>query len=217
MNRPPRAPPEGPASPADESALIERLRAGDRAAFADVIDRHGGALLRFARTFLKNEALAEEVVQDTWLASLDGLDGFEARSSLRTWLFTVLANKARNRAVREGRIVPWSAVGGSEDGPAVDPDRFQADGQWKEAPGRWTEENPERLALGAETRAAIEVAIATLPELQRSVIILRDVDGLEAEEICRLLEISLTNQRVLLHRARTRVRHALEAHLTGSR
>jgi RNA polymerase sigma-70 factor (ECF subfamily) len=202
--------------PADESALVERLRAGDRAAFADLLDRHGGPLLRLARSFLKSEALAEEVVQDTWLACLDGLDGFEARSSLRTWLFTILANKARNRAVLEGRVVPWSAVGGDgEDGPAVDPDHFQADGQWKEAPGRWTEEDPERLALGAETRAAIEAAIAAIPQLQRSVITLRDVEGLEADEICKLLQITLTNQRVLLHRARTRVRQALEDHLAG--
>jgi len=214
----PRSSPEGPAPPADESALVERLRAGDRAAFADVIDRHGGPLLRLARSFLKNEAVAEEVVQDTWLAALDGLDGFEARSSLRTWLFTILANKARNRAVREGRSVPWSALAGDlEDGPAVDPERFQSDGHWKEAPGGWTEEDPERLALGAETRTAIEAAIASLPTLQRSVITLRDVEGLEAEEICRLLAITLTNQRVLLHRARTRVRQALEAHLAGTR
>jgi len=218
MNRLPRAPPEGPVPPADESALVERLRAGDRAAFADLIDRHGGALLRLARTFLKNEAVAEEVVQDTWLAALDGLDGFEARSSLRTWLFTILANKARTRAVREGRSVPWSALSGDgEDGPAVDPELFQADGHWNEAPGRWAEEDPERLALGAETRAAIERAIASLPELQRSVITLRDAEGLEAEEICRLLAITLTNQRVLLHRARTRVRQALEIHLIGTR
>jgi RNA polymerase sigma-70 factor (ECF subfamily) len=118
--------------------------------------------------------------------------------------------------VCEGRSVPWSTLGVGEDSPAVDPDRFEADGHWKEAPGRWTEENPERLALGAETGAAIEAAIASLPDLQRSVITLRDVDGLEAGEICRLLEITLTNQRVLLHRARTRVRQALEAHLTGS-
>jgi RNA polymerase sigma-70 factor (ECF subfamily) len=218
MSRLPRAPSEGPTPSADESALVERLRAGDRAAFAAVIDRHGGPLLRLARSLLKSDALAEEVVQDTWLAALDGLEGFEARSSLRTWLFTILANKARNRAVREGRNVPWSALGGDgDDGPAVDPERFQADGQWKVAPGQWTEENPERLALGAETRAAIEAAIASLPGLQRSVITLRDVEDLPAEEICKLLEITLTNQRVLLHRARTRVRQALETHLTGTR
>jgi len=218
MNRLPRAPPEVPVSPADESALVERLRAGDRAAFADLIDRHGGALLRLASSLLKNTAVAEEVVQDTWLAALHGLDGFEARSSLRTWLFTILANRARNRAVREARSVPWSALeSGEQDGPAVDPDRFQADGQWKEAPGRWTEADPERLALGAETGAAIEAAIASLPVLQRSVLTLRDVEGLEADEICRLLAITLTNQRVLLHRARSRVRQALEAHLTGAR
>jgi RNA polymerase sigma-70 factor (ECF subfamily) len=203
--------------PADESALVERLRAGDRAAFADLLDRHGGPLLRLARSFLKSEALAEEVVQDTWLACLDGLDGFEARSSLRTWLFTILANKARNRSAREGRSVPWSALGDHGEGAStVDQERFQADGQWREAPGRWTEEDPERLALGAETRAAIESAIAALPALQRSVITLRDVEGLEAEEICKLLEITLMNQRVLLHRARVRVRRALETHLAGA-
>jgi RNA polymerase sigma-70 factor, ECF subfamily len=218
MSRLPRAPPEGPAPPAEETALVERLRAGDRAAFAEVIDRHGGALLRLARSFLKNDAVAEEVVQDTWLAALDGLDGFEARSSLRTWLFTILANKARNRAVREARSVPWTALDSDDqDGPAVDPERFQADGHWREVPGPWTEENPERLAQGAETRTAIEAAIASLPQLQRSVITLRDVEGLEAEEICRLLAITLTNQRVLLHRARTRVRQVLETHLTGTR
>jgi RNA polymerase sigma-70 factor (ECF subfamily) len=218
MSRLPRAPPEDPAPPADEPALVERLRAGDRAAFADVIDRHGGSLLRLARSFLRNDAVAEEVVQDTWLAALDGLDGFEARSSLRTWLFTILANKARNRAVRESRSVPWSALDGDgEDGPSVDPERFRADGHWKDVPGHWTEENPERLAQGAETRTAIEAAIASLPQLQRSVITLRDVEGLEAEEICRLLAITLTNQRVLLHRARTRVRQALETHLAGTR
>jgi len=218
MSRPLRAPPEGPAPTSDESALVERLRAGDRAAFANLIDRHGGALLRLARSFLKNDAVAEEVVQDTWLAALDGLDDFEARSSLRTWLFTILANKARNRAVREGRSVPWSALGGDgEESPAVDPDSFHADGHWKEAPGRWTEDDPERLALGAETRAAIEAAIASLPQLQRSVITLRDIEGFDAEEICRLLTVTLTNQRVLLHRARTRVRQALETHLAGTR
>jgi RNA polymerase sigma-70 factor (ECF subfamily) len=218
MNRLLRAPPDGPVPPADESALIERLQAGDRAAFADVLDRHGGPLLRLARSFLKSEAVAEEVVQDTWLAALHGLDGFEARSSLRTWLFTILANKARSRAVSEARSVPWSALDGhGEDGPAVDPECFQSDGHWKEAPGHWTDENPERLAQGAETRAAIEAAIASLPPLQRSVITLRDVEGLEAGEICRLLEITLTNQRVVLHRARIRVRQALETHLAGTR
>jgi RNA polymerase sigma-70 factor, ECF subfamily len=218
MSRLPRGPPEGPAPPADEPDLVERLRAGDRAAFADAIDRHAGALLRLARSFLTSEAVAEEVVQDTWLAALDGLDGFEGRSSLRTWLFTILANKARNRAVREARSVPWSALDGDEqDGPAVDPERFQADGHWKEVPGPWTEEDPERLAQGAETRTAIEAAIASLPRLQRSVITLRDVEGLGAEEICALLAITLTNQRVLLHRARSRVRQALESHLAGRR
>jgi RNA polymerase sigma-70 factor (ECF subfamily) len=214
LERPPRA--SAPAE--DESALVARLRAGDRDAFATLIGRHGGPLLRFASSILRERSAAEEVVQETWLAALDGLDAFEERASLRTWLFRILANKARTRAVREGRSVPWPALGGGgEDGPAVDPDRFDPDGRWKAGPGRWTEEDPERLALGAETRAAIEAAIASLPEPQRAVITLRDAEGLEAGEICRLLGVTLSNQRVLLHRARARVRQALESYLAGAR
>lgn len=214
----PRSPSDGSAPGADESALVERLRAGDRAAFADLVGRHGGALLRLATTFLKDRSVAEEVVQDAWLAALDGLDAFEARSSLRTWLFSILANKARNRLVREGRSVPWSALGGDDDGgPAVDPDRFHVDGHWNEPPARWTEEDPERLASRAETRAAIERAIAGLPEAQRAVITLRDVEGLETGEICNLLGLTVTNQRVLLHRARTRLRQSLAKFMAGAR
>jgi len=217
MTPPHRAPPASPAPVADEPALVERLRAGDRAAFAELVARHGGALLRLAATFLKDRSAAEEVVQDTWLAALDGLGGFEGRSSLRTWLFSILANRARTRAVREGRSVPWSALGaGGEGGPAVDPARFHADGHWLETHARWTEEDPERLASGAQTRAAIERAIAALPEGQRAVITLRDVEGLEAEEICNLLGLTVTNQRVLLHRARTRLRDALAELMDGT-
>jgi RNA polymerase sigma-70 factor (ECF subfamily) len=218
MSLSPRTSPAGPSPDGDEAVLVERLRAGDQAAFSELVRRHGGALLRLARTFVKDRSVAEEVVQDAWLAALDGLEGFEGRSSLRTWLFSILANKARNRAVREGRSVPWSALGGhGEDVPVVDPGRFQADGHWKEPPGRWAEEDPERLALGAETRAAIERAIAALPETQRAVVTLRDVEGLEADEICNLLGLTLTNQRVLLHRARTRLRRALEEFMAGAR
>jgi RNA polymerase sigma-70 factor (ECF subfamily) len=209
----------GPAPCADESALVGRLKAGDRAAFAELVGRHGGALLRLATTFVKERSVAEEVVQDAWLAALDGLDAFEARSSLRTWLFSILANKARNRAVREGRSLPFSALGapGGDGEAAVDPARFQADGHWLEATAAWSVEDPERLAGGAETRAAIERAIAALPEAQRAVVTLRDVEGLEAEEICNLLGLTLTNQRVLLHRARTRLRQALAEFMDGAR
>jgi RNA polymerase sigma-70 factor, ECF subfamily len=207
-----RRPPQAADVSPDEPRLLERLRAGDRAAFATLVDLHGGALLRLATALLRDRSVAEEVVQDAWLAALDGLGGFEGRSSLRTWLFHVLANKARTRQAREGRSVPFSALAGPEGGDEADPgpDRFDRGGMWKEPPGHWNEENPERLAQGAQTRAAIERAIAALPQAQRAVITLRDVEGLEAEEICALLGVTLANQRVLLHRARSKVRAALE-------
>lgn len=204
---------------ADEPGLIDRLRAGDRAAFASLVARHGGALLRLATAFVKDRSLAEEVVQDTWLAALGSIDGFEGRAALRTWLFHIVANKARTRLTREGRSVPFSALAGPDeaDDPAVSPDRFDQRGMWKEPPGRWSEENPERLAQGVETRAAIERAIAALPEAQRAVITLRDIEGLETEEICNLLGIAVSNQRVLLHRARSKVRQSLEKFMAGAR
>lgn len=204
---------------ADEAELLARLRAGDRAAFASLVTRHGGPLLRLATAFLKDRSMAEEVVQDTWVAVLDNLDGFEGRASLRTWLFHIVANKARTRLGRESRSVPFSAFADPEEGedPSVSPDRFDARGHWRLPPARWSEEDPERLAHGRETRAAIEQAIAALPEAQRAVITLRDVEGLETEEICNLLGVTVSNQRVLLHRARSRVRQALEKFMTGAR
>ncbi len=213
------APSAAPLSRADEEALLVRLRAGDRAAFAALVQRHGGAMLRFARFFTKSSSLSEDLVQETWLAALEGLDGFEGRSSLRTWLFRILANRARTRIARDRRSVPFSSLAQPDEGAkrAVDPDRFDKAGAWEDPPGTWSEENPERLAQGSETRAAIEAAIAELPEAQRAVITLRDIEGLDADEICNLLAITVTNQRVLLHRARARVRQALERHLGGAR
>jgi RNA polymerase sigma-70 factor (ECF subfamily) len=214
MSPPPAA---APPAPTHRQRALDRLRAGESAAFTELVGRHGGALLRLATTFLKDRSVAEEVVQDTWLAALDGLDAFEGRSSLRTWLFSILANRARTRAVREGRSVPWSSLEGETDGPAVDPSRFHADGHWIEAQRRWSEEDPERLVAGAQTRATIERAIAALPPAQRAVVVLRDVEGLETEEICNLLGLSVTNQRVLLHRARARLREGLAEYLGGAR
>jgi RNA polymerase sigma-70 factor, ECF subfamily len=204
------------ATPAEERALLERLRGGDRAAFGALVALHGGALLRLASGIVRNQAIAEEVVQDAWMAALDGLGSFEGRSSLRTWLFHIVANKARTRVVREGRSVPFSAVA-SEADPAVDPARFDQRGMWKAPPSAWSEENPERLAQDVQTRAQLEQAIAALPEAQRAVITLRDIEGLEADEICNLLGVTLSNQRVLLHRARAKVRQALEQYLAGER
>jgi RNA polymerase sigma-70 factor (ECF subfamily) len=207
-------PPEPPQAGEGEAGLVARLRAGDRAAFAALVQRNAGSLLRVARSLARDPAAAEELVQETWLAVLTGLDGFEGRSSLRTWLFRILVNKARTRFVRDGRAVPFSALASPGD-DAAGPGRFDADDAWNDPPSRWSEENPERLVLAAETRAAIEACIAELPENQRAVITLRDVEGLEAEEICNLLAISVTNQRVLLHRARAKVRQALERRLGG--
>jgi len=215
----PTRPANTEASAPGERDLVRRLRGGDRNAFATLVDRHGGALLRFAITFVRDRSIAEEVVQDTWVSALDHLEGFEGRSTLRTWLFHIAANKARTRLSREGRSSPFSSLGGGDgtDEPAVSPDRFDQGGMWKEPPGPWSEENPERLAQGAQTRAAIEQAIADLPELQRTVITLRDVEELETEEICNLLGITVSNQRVLLHRARAKVRLALEKYMAGAR
>ena len=207
-----------PLPPQDEPELVQRLKSGDRQAFAALVALHGGALLRLATSFVKDRSLAQEIIQDTWLAALDGIDGFEGRSALRTWLFHIAANKARSRLSREGRSVPFSSLSiPDEEDAGVSADRFDGRGMWKEPPGPWTEENPERLAQGAQTRAVIEQAIAQLPDAQRTVITLRDVEELDAEEICRLLGITLTNQRVLLHRARTKVRVALETYMAGAR
>jgi RNA polymerase sigma-70 factor (ECF subfamily) len=206
-------------SPDDtDGALLERMRRGDRAAFAAIVDRHAGSLLRVARALLRDAAAAEEVVQETWMALLTGLAGFEGRSSLRTWLFGVLVNKARTRFRRDRRTVPFSAlVHGEGDASAVEPERFASDDAWLVPPGGWSTTDPEQLAVGAETRAAIEAAIKELPEAQRAVLTLRDVEGLETEEICNLLGVTVTNQRVLLHRARARVREALARRLGRER
>lgn len=200
----------------DDAALVRRVQGGDRAAFAGLVRRHGGALLRFTRLFVREESVAEEVVQETWMAVLEGLDGFEGRASFKTWLYRILANRARTRAVREGRSVPFSAlVEADGDEQGVRPERFDAAGRWRDPPVGWTDETPERLALDAETRGVMAAAVAALPPAQRAVLVLRDEDGLETAEICNLLGVTVTNQRVLLHRARTRVRQALEAHVRG--
>ncbi len=203
----------------EEQALLGRLRGGDRTAFTALVSAHGGALLRLATAFVKDRSLAEEVVQDAWLAALEHLEDFEGRAALRTWLFHIVANKARTRLTREGRSVPFSALGNPSDSdePAVSPDRFDQRGMWKDPPGPWSEENPERLAQGSQTREAIERAVADLPEAQRAVITLRDIEGLETGEICNLLGVTMSNQRVLLHRARSKVRQALEKYMAGTR
>jgi RNA polymerase sigma-70 factor (ECF subfamily) len=197
----------------DDDVLLARLRAGDEDAFAAFVAEHDGALRRLARTFVRTDAAVDDVVQDTWLGVIRGLDGFEGRSSLRTWLFRILVNRARSRAVSDARSVPFSALE-TQAGPAVEPAAFGSDGRWSSAPPR-LDADPETGLLAAELRERLLDAVDALGSDQRAVITLRDLVGCSADEVCDLLEISDGNQRVLLHRARTQVR-ALLSPLVGA-
>jgi RNA polymerase sigma-70 factor, ECF subfamily len=202
---------------AEEQRLIERLRAHDEEAFMELIDRYGASLLRVALLFVPTRAIAEEVVQETWLGVFSGIDRFEGRSSLKTWLFRILTNRAKTRGVREARSIPFSSLAAAElgdDEPSVDPDRFLAGGQWASAPQAWGA-LPEQRLLGAETRQVIADAIDMLPPVQRAVISLRDVEGWGSDEVSAALDLSDGNQRVLLHRARSKVRAALDEYLAA--
>lgn len=194
---------------------VRRILAGDAAAFSELVKAQQGILLRLARGYVRTPASAEEVVQETWLAVLEGLSKFEGRSSLRTWITHILMNKARTRATREGRSIPMSSLVSEEEaGSGLDESRFTPGGSWSSPPTSWgSQDTPEGLLLNAETRTHLESAIDELPPVQRSVLTMRDLGGMSAEEVCNVLELSETNQRVLLHRARTRVRAYLEEHL----
>jgi RNA polymerase sigma-70 factor (ECF subfamily) len=198
----------------EDVLLAAALRAGDERAFAELVDRYGAPMRRLALTYVRSGAVADEVVQEAWLGVLRGIGRFEGRSSLKTWLFRILTNTAKTRAERERRSIPFSSLERElgEDEPPVDPDRFLADGAWASPPVRW-DAVPEARLLSAETRAVIDGAIAGLPTNQRLVISLRDVEGWAADEVRNVLELSDTNQRVLLHRARSKVRAALEEYL----
>jgi RNA polymerase sigma-70 factor, ECF subfamily len=205
----------------DDARLVAALRRGDQAAFEDLVQRWSPGLLRLAQMHVPSRAVAEEVVQETWLAVLRGLDRFEGRSSLRTWVISILLNQARTHGRRERRSLPFASLrrrlqdGGDE--PAVEPERFQGRGDerpgwWADPPARWAD--PEERLDAADTRAALFEAIDALPARQREVLALRDVLGLSAQEAAGVLGVSEGNQRVLLHRARAKVRAALERHLT---
>jgi RNA polymerase sigma-70 factor (ECF subfamily) len=191
----------------DEKVLLARLRAGDEQAFVQLVAEHDGALRRVARTFVRTPSAADDVVQETWLGVVRGLDSFEGRSSLRTWIFRILVNRARTRAVKDARSVPFSALE-DEAGPAVEPAAFDADGGWTSAPPR-LETDPEGNLLSGELRERLLAAIENLTAAQRAVITLRDIVGMPADEVRELLELTDANQRVLLHRARSRVRQEL--------
>jgi len=203
------------AGSASDTAVLERLRAGDEATFVDLVRRWSPSMLRLAKNFVGSTASAEDAVQDTWLAVLNGIDRFEGRSTLRTWTFTILVNRAKSRGVREHRTVVAPASGDDEDGPSVNPDRFRGpDGAY---PGHWTSSGapqpwhqPESRAVARETLSLVERALETLPERQRVVVTLRDVQGLSSEEVCQILQVSAGNQRLLLHRGRSTLRAVLE-------
>jgi RNA polymerase sigma-70 factor, ECF subfamily len=196
--------------------LVAGLCAGDEQVIAGLVDLHSDAMLRVAMRYVPSRAVAEEVVQETWIAVMRGIDGFQGRSSLKTWIFRILTNTALRGGSRERRSMPFAAIAAAEDSdaPSVDPDRFlPADherfpGHWLLAPAPWP--TPEEGLLSGETRAVIVAAIDELPKAQRTVIALRDIEGWSSEEVCDALEISPGNQRILLHRARTRVRTAIE-------
>ncbi|WP_028062791.1 RNA polymerase sigma factor [Solirubrobacter soli] len=209
-----------PVSVDPDAELLARLRCGEELAFRTLVERYSATMLRVARLHVRDRQAAEEVVQETWLAVIKGLERFEERSTLKTWLFRILSNRAKSRGEREARTVPFSAlvaadIGGDE--PAVDPDRFrgpedQYPGGWAAPPPRW-ETLPQERLLSRETLERVDAAIEGLPPAQRAVIRLRDVDGWDSDEVCELLGLSHGNQRVLLHRARSKVRAALERYL----
>jgi RNA polymerase sigma-70 factor (ECF subfamily) len=202
----------------EDEAVVEALRRGDEKAFASLIDRYHSSLLRLAMSYVATKEQAEDVVQETWLGVLNGIDRFEGRSSLKTWIFRILVNRAKTKGVRERRSVPFSSLegDGDEKEPSVDPSRFQVGtrwaGSWSAPPASW-EGIPEDRLLSGETRAVVEDAIAMLPDMQRAVITLRDVRGFTSQEACEVLGLTEANQRVLLHRARSKVRAHLEEYL----
>ncbi len=203
--------PGGGRASSDDLATVQQLLAGDEATFTAVVERLHPSLIRFALLFVASREVAEEVVQDTWVAVLNGLSSFQGRSALKSWIFSIAANRAKTRAIRERRTITFSELSApGDDEPAVDPDRFSSGGAWSAPPGRWDRDTPEKLLLRQEALAVVAAAIAELPPSQQAVVTLRDVEGLDAAEVCNVLEISDTNQRVLLHRGRSKVRSALE-------
>jgi RNA polymerase sigma-70 factor, ECF subfamily len=206
----------------DDSELIGSLRAGDEAAFVTLVQRYNAGMIRLARIYVKDGSVAEEVAQEAWLGVLRGLEGFRARSSLKTWIFRIVLNCARSRAVREQRSIPFSAASeamseGAE--PAVDSSRFRGPddpyyGGWMSFPPSWGQA-PEQRVLSREVRQLIAAAVDQLPPAQREVVVMRDVQGWTSEEVCQLLHVSESNQRVLLHRGRSKLRCALAHYLAG--
>jgi RNA polymerase sigma-70 factor, ECF subfamily len=203
----------------EELELLARLRTGDERAFEALVTQHYATMLAVAQTYVRTRSVAEEVVQEAWLGVLKGLDRFEGRSSLKTWILRILVNIAKTRGVREARSVPYASLAPEGEDPAVEPERFRGagdafPGHWRAYPGNW-QSLPEEALFQRETLQVALDAIERLPPAQRTVIVMRDIQGCEPEEVCSVLDVSDGNQRVLLHRARSRVRAALEKHFDG--
>jgi RNA polymerase sigma-70 factor (ECF subfamily) len=199
-----------------QASELNALKAGDENAFSALVQRYHGSLIRLAMGYVKDHAIAEDVVQETWLTCIKSLDRFEGRSTLKTWIFGIALNIARSRGRKERRVLPFASLfrrDAGSSGPTVDPERFGGDGMWKTLPTSWANV-PEERVLGQETMARVRDAIDALPAKLREVIVLRDVAGLDAAEVCGLLSISQANQRVRLHRARAAVRKMLEDYLS---
>ena len=189
-----------------EASLVDRLRGGDEAAFVTLVGRYHQPMLRLARSMVSSEAVAEEAVQDTWLGVVRGIDRFEGRSSFKTWLFRILVNRARSAGTKEERLVPL------DEGPVVDAGRFDAGGQWADPVAQWRTEFEDRLEA-AVWAPILKTALEQLPSRQRTVVVLRDVEGLSGDEVCGVLGISAGNQRILLHRGRSRMRELLDGQM----
>jgi RNA polymerase sigma-70 factor (ECF subfamily) len=212
---------DGPTTGAlpSDADLVAGLRAGAEATFAMLLDAWSPGLLRTARAYVASTEAAEDVVQETWLAVIRGVDRFEGRSSLRTWVYRILVNIAKTHGVKDSRTVAWSGLSENDVGPTVDPGRFRGPdepypGHWRRFPDAWP--SPESQMVWREARAMVDSVLAELPHRQRIVITLRDVDGYSSEEVCSILDITAANQRVLLHRARAAVRRQLEDYFATS-
>lgn len=198
----------------DERRLVEAIRRGDEDAFVELVERYHASMLRLARVFVPTRAVAEDVVQETWLAVIQGIDRFEGRSSLKTWLFRILTNRAKTRGEREGRVIPASSAWKRDAGqPAVDPFRFDS-GAWTSLPAAFPDA-PDEQVVSKELRRVVDAAVRKLPDAQQEVITMRDIEGFDSADVCSLLGITEGNQRVLLHRARSKVRAAVEHYFEG--
>jgi RNA polymerase sigma-70 factor (ECF subfamily) len=202
---------------ADDRRIVSGLRSGDAAVFAEVFDRYNGSLVRVAMRYVPSRAVAEEVAQDTWIGVIEGIDRFEGRSTFKTWLYKILIFRARSRGERERRTTPMSALADDDSAPSVPTERFRGSdalwaGHWATPPRRWDGDAEDRLLAG-QARSVIDAAIAEMPLAQREVIVMRDLSQFSAVQVCELLGLTEANQRVLLHRARSRVRAALENYL----